>query len=206
MKQDGFEQLLQRADRTANIPAVSSDGLAHRARQIVRRQKRIRLMLGCGTTLAIVLLSIGSTMNKWNQPKARSSTIAKTTQPTISKEDVSQQIQKLCDEADRLALMAKQFHSATAASHAAAPKPSSQTSRKSRKPVVIPIRFVIEQEAEITARVMVEQARRWLTNPERREEGIRTYHRTIDLFPTTTAAKTARFRLTQLEKQSGATT
>ena len=61
------------------------------------------------------------------------------------------------------------------------------------------------QEAEITARVMVEQANRWITQSDRRDEAIRSLERTVKLFPNTAAAKTARARLNEINNKSGVT-
>lgn len=204
MKPNDLEQLLQRADQAADVNIASPSTLVNRARHRVHRQKQVRVAVGTSVGVAL-LLFIFSFATKPNSQTDNPLQIANVEDaPDIPIEAMEARIDALRAEADRLEQIVQNnrhaYRSRVQTASVASPNASKQNKKLS-----IPPQLLIEQEAEITARVMVEQANRWITQSDRRDEAIRSLERTVKLFPNTAAAKTARARLNEINNKSGVT-
>ncbi len=205
MQPNDLEQLLQRADRASDVDLASPTALANRARHRVRRQKQVRAAVGTSVGIAL-LLFVFNVATRNEAVKKTEPQIAHTeSPPEDAMVDLMAKIEALRAEADRLEAIVRASRQAANERTATASYVPRNVMYKERKPQPIPVSLLIEQESEITARVMVEQAIRWMSQGDRQDEAIRSFERTINLFPTTAAAKTARARLSQIKNRSGAT-
>ncbi|GJM24190.1 MAG: hypothetical protein DHS20C16_06050 [Phycisphaerae bacterium] len=205
MLPNDLEQLLQHADRAAYIDLTSPGELANQARYRVRKQKQVRIAVGASAGIAL-LLFVFNFANRSVPVDNDQPQIAKIENaPTAVIDNLEAKIKALREEADRLESIVRANRQAAKERTRTASFSRSRTSTRRSKPMPIPAQLLIEQESEITARVMVEQANQWIKQPDRRDDAIRTFERTVKLFPTTTAAKTAQNCLTELKNQSGAT-
>ena len=204
MKPNDLEQLLRRADQAADIDIASPSTLVNRARHRVHRQKQVRVAVGTSVGVAL-LLFIFSFATKPNSETDNPLQIANVEDaPDIPIEAMEARIDALRAEADRLEQIVQNNRHAYRSRVQTASVASPNASKQNKK-LTIPPQLLIEQEAEITARVMVEQANRWITQSDRRDEAIRSLERTVKLFPNTAAAKTARARLNEINNKSGVT-
>ncbi len=205
MQPSDIEQILQRADQAADVNITSPKALANRARHRVRRQRQVRAAAATsvGVTLLLFALNV-ATQNpiiEENEPQ-----IAKIENPPEHAiADLQAKVEALRAEADRLEAIVRANRLAANERIESASYDSRIVAIDRRGPLPIPVPLLIEQEAEITARVMVEQAIRWMSQADRKDEAIRSLERTVELFPTTAAAKTARARLNKIKNKSGAT-
>jgi hypothetical protein len=210
MQPNDLEQLLQRADRAAEIRVALPAALANRARHRVRRQQQVRVAIGATAGVALLLFVVNFTMkhapDDSGQDGPNQLQVAHVENaPPIPVVDLEAKIKALRAEADRLESIVRANSQASSGRVQTASIVSPSTTMNRSKPSPIPPQLLIEQEAEITARVMVEQANRWMTQTNRRDDGIRSLERAIKLFPNTAAAKIAQNRLDHMKKQSGVT-
>ncbi len=205
MQPNELEQLLQRADQAADVDIASPATLANRARHRVRRQKQVRAAVGTSVVIALMVfvLNVATRNQSVNIDQPQIAEIQNA--PPSAVIDLEARIKALREEADRLEsiVRANRLNSKEGMQTVSYDSQSSPMHRST--PMPIPVPLLIEQEAEITARVMVEQANRWINQANRRGDAIRTFERTIKLFPTSAAAIIARTRLSEIKNQSGAT-
>lgn len=207
MQQHELEQLLKRtadADKVGGDTSHTPEFIANRARVLVRRHKRIRAAACANTGLILLLVLIGisrNSENPGNDPQPKIATNEQRPKPKTEM-DYRQEIRRLREEADRQMRIVKAMQN-TAPNRLAPVSPPSTATRVRLTPVKLPVSIIIEQETEVTARIMVEQAARWMNQPDLRDKGIRSYRRTVELFPTTVAGRIAKNRLREIDNQSG---
>lgn len=209
MKQHELEQLLKRAADAPNVrgdSSVSPEAIADRARVLVRRHRRIRATACATTGLAMVLLLASLSVNRNIPDKMPGPIIANDNDVPEPELDYDLQIKRLRREADqqmRLVRAMQEANTPRRETSVQLPVGPAPTLVARVGAVKLPVEMIIQQEAEVTARVMLEQGSRWLQQADHREDGIRSYQRTVELFPTTVAARIAKDRLRKIENQLG---
>ena len=182
MEPNTLPQLLRQADREAGGPRPIAGDLPGRVRQLARRRRRILVRNGALAVGLVVTLGVLLGPQLRRQQESVSIPIANSSAPSLDNE--------------LLALKAE-AESLRAEILAAQPAPA----RAIPRPVMVT--RSVDDELERAAYLIVYQADRYHHELDMPESAIASYRQTIDLFPRTRAAQTARDRLSQLENTKG---
>lgn len=184
MPPDPLTQLLRAADRTASSPPTAPADLPERIRQLARQRRR---NLYRHSALAVALLA---GLSIFLRPSG-SSTPEYAHVPTTDRtpDATALRMELLAIRAEAEALRAEVL--------AARPAPA----RTHVRPAVT--MDTVDDELERAAYLIVYQADRYHRELDLPKLAIASYRQTIDLFPKTRAAQTARDRLTELETPKG---
>lgn len=201
MSRDRIEQLLREGDRVAGPPGFRRDGLADRVRLQVQRQRRWRLSggaaaAGIAACAVLTLVQPGSHSQGDDRAMVRRQPASQRAGST----DIQQELATLRTEMQQL-----RGELRAALEDDRRPPGAWQAAMAealAEAPVVDPLaRF--DQELERTAFLMVYQADRVYRELKLPDTAVRSYQKTIELFPSTNAASVARKRLTEIETSKG---
>lgn len=194
MKQDNLAQLLRRADRAAGGPSPLPGDLAERVRRLADQRRQVRVW---GSAVAAALILVLSGLAGTQFPRHRptlpdSPNIVAAPTPT-------QELLAIKIEAERLRaeLLAAQPVIEEPADH----QPTDPSDDPS--PYVVTVANSVDRERERAAYLIVYQGDRYGRELNMPESAIASYRQTVELFPRTRAAQTARDRLSQLENAKG---
>ena len=193
MIEDRIENLLHQADAAAGSPEELPADFLARVRRSARRRKYVRVACGVGfasvamTAAVVVVLSIGG-----------SSAVAPPAPSGSSQQDIAAlrvEIDRLRAEIDlrvaaverMLADERKQRELAQAAIQLNRPDPAVE----------------LQMNRERAAFVLAHQAGKMQRDPDKEDSAVELYHKLLRLFPNTRGARTARQRLSELQKHEG---
>jgi hypothetical protein len=184
MTSDPLIQLLHQADRAAGGPRAVVDDLPERVRQLARQRRRAKYQ---GSVAAIGLIVIAGVLIG---PRLRGNT------RTIATPNVNTAITVAALDQELLAIRTE---TEKLRAEILAAQPASVPTR-ARPPVTAPS---VDEELERAAYLIVYQADRYHRELDMPASAITSYRQTIDLYPGTRAAQTARDRLCQIETTKG---
>lgn len=194
MEPDLLGQLLRQADRMAGEPPPVPADLAGRVRRLARQRRRAHTrnaLVAAGLAVAIGAL-MRSHLPQHREPAP--APVAGDLDPSVA-----QQLLAIKTEADQLrARLLAEDPAAPPADPDSQAEPSDRPAGRSFAET-----NPVEQELERAAYLIVYQAERYQRELGMPESAVASYRQTIELFPQTRAARTARDRLTQLEPVKG---
>lgn len=200
MKRDTLNDLLIRADDRAGTPRFDAGELCE---TVFARADRCRRIRRAGASAIAIVLAAGAT-GYWLRETStdRDSPIAfrsETEWPEARNHDdpkgLQREIRQLRAEADRRMRMAELLIQSRAR--------STRLSAYRKRAMISDPLMAVRREAEVAARIMVDHADRLSRRPHTQTSALRTWRRTIDLFPNTNSARIARRRISKTQDPQG---
>jgi len=200
MTTDALESLLRRADAVAGLPSVPPADLPRRVRHLAERRRRVRI---AGSAAAVCVATFLLLYNiPAPRPDGRGRVVQVTPQPEVQPGEVLADAERVRAEIARLRAegdLRMEIISRTLAIQQRELR-LAQLEREAAQPD--PLRLA-QAQVEEAASILVHHADRLHRTFDLQASAIDSYRRTIDLFPQTRSAQTARARLVELQAKQG---